>query len=51
MDYVRRDQVEHPYVVGLKYGIEENLREWCEQDFVIFESYVSVLNTLWRQRY
>ena len=26
MDHVRRDQAEHPYVVGLKSGIEENLK-------------------------
>ena len=30
MHHVKGDQVEHPYVVGLKYGIQENLREWCE---------------------
>ena len=34
MDHVRGDQVEHPYDVGLKFGIEENLREWCGQEFV-----------------
>ena len=31
MDHARRDQVQHPYVVGLKSSIEENLRECCEQ--------------------
>ena len=31
MDYVRGDQGEHPYVVGLKFGIEAKLRECCEQ--------------------
>ena len=34
MDYVRGYQEEHPYVVGLKSGIEENLREYYEQEFV-----------------
>ena len=29
MDYVKRDQGEHPYVVGLKSGIEEKLSECC----------------------
>ena len=51
MDYVRRDQEEHPYVVGLKSGIEANLREWCEQQFVLVESCVSVSKTLCRQSY
>ena len=51
MDHVRRDQGEHPYAVGLKSGIKANLREWCEQEFVIVESCVSVSNTLWRQIY
>ena len=37
MDYVRGDQEEHPYVVGLKYGIEEKL-----SDFVCKELCVSV---------
>ena len=31
MDYVRRDQEEHPYAVGLKSGNKEKLRECCEQ--------------------
>ena len=51
MDHVRRDQVKHPYAIGLKYGIEENMREWCGQEFVRFESCVSVSKTLWRQSY
>ena len=34
MDHVRGDQEVHPYVVGLKSGIEENLRECCEKEFV-----------------
>ena len=28
MDYVERDQEEHPYVVGLKSSIEKNLSEF-----------------------
>ena len=31
MDHVKGDQEEHPYVVGLKSGIEENMRECCEK--------------------
>ena len=31
MDYVRRDQEEHPYVVGLNSGIDAKLKECCEQ--------------------
>ena len=35
MDYVRKDQGKHPYVVGLKSGIEETLGEFCEKrDFM-----------------
>ena len=49
MDHARRYQEEHPYYVGLKFGIEENLRQWCEKEFVLFESCVSVSKTLWRQ--
>ena len=30
MDYVRGDQEENPYAVGLKSGIEEKLSESCE---------------------
>ena len=42
MDHVKGDQVDHPYDVALKSSIEENLREWCEKEFVIVESCVSV---------
>ena len=38
MDNVKRDQEEHPYAVGLKFGIEENLRVCCEKDFVFVGS-------------
>ena len=31
MDHVRRDQEEHPYAIGLKSGIEENLCECVEK--------------------
>ena len=31
MDHVKGDQEEHPYAVGLKYGIEEKLSECGEQ--------------------
>ena len=34
MDYVKRDQGEHPYVVGLKSGIEAKLRECCEKIYL-----------------
>ena len=35
MDYVKGYQGKHPYVVRLKYGIEENLSECCEKrDFM-----------------
>ena len=34
MDHVRRDQVEHPYAVGLKSGIEANMKEWHGKEFV-----------------
>ena len=30
-DYVKREQEEHPYDVGLKSGIEEKLSECVEQ--------------------
>ena len=50
MNHVRGDQEEHPYVVGLKSGIEANVIEWCEKEFVLVESCVSVSKTLWRQR-
>ena len=35
MDHVRGDQEEHPYVVGLNYGIEEKFKEDCEHRFCI----------------
>ena len=32
MDFMRRDQEEHPFAVGLKYGIEEKLSEFvCKE--------------------
>ena len=31
MEHVKGDQEEHPYVVGLKYGIVANLSECCVQ--------------------
>ena len=35
MDYVEGDQEEHPYVVGLKFGIEERLSEFvCKYIYV-----------------
>ena len=51
MDNVRGYQEEHPYIVGLKSRVEANLREWCEEEFVLVESCVSVSKTLWRQSY
>ena len=51
MENVRRYQQEHPYAIGLNSGVEENLREWCEQGFVLVDRCVSVSKTLWRQSY
>ena len=37
MEGVRRDQEEHPYVVGLKYGIEERLSEFVCKEICVSE--------------
>ena len=34
MDYVRGDQEQNSYAIGLKFGIEEKLSECCEKEFV-----------------
>ena len=40
VDYVRGDQQEHPYVVGLRFGIEEKLSEFaCKELYVSVECY------------
>ena len=37
MDYVKRYQEEHPYVVGLKSGIEEKLSEFVCKELCVSE--------------
>ena len=38
MDYVRGDQGENPYVVGLKSAVEANLSECCKKELVFVGS-------------
>ena len=37
MDYVNGDQEEHPYAVGLKYGVEEKLSEFVCKEICVSE--------------
>ena len=46
MDYVRGDQEEHPYVVGLNFGIEAKLSEFLWKELVWVSSVVSVSKTI-----
>ena len=47
MDYVKGDQEEHPYAVGLKFGIEAKLSEFASaKRFVWVKSVVSVSKTI-----
>ena len=49
MDYVRRDQEENPYVVGLKYGIEEKLSDFvCKEHCVSVECCKCVVRPFWK---
>ena len=51
MDYVEGDQEEHPYVVGLKSGIEEKLSEFmCKELCVSVECCECVVRTLWNTK-
>ena len=47
MDYVRRDQEEYPYVVGLKFGIEAKLSEFvCKEICVSEECCMSIVEDI-----
>ena len=51
MDYARVDQEEHPYVVGLKSGIEEKLSEFeCKELCVSVECCECVVRPLWKTK-
>ena len=51
MEGVRGDQEEHPYAVGLKYGIEEKLSEFvCKEIFVSVECCERVVRPLWKKK-
>ena len=51
MDYVRRDQEEYPYVIGLKFGIEAKLSEFvCKDICVSVECGEFVVRPLWKTK-
>ena len=50
IEYVRGDEEEHPYAVGLKSGIEEKLSEFvCKYISVKVECHECVVRPLWKK--
>ena len=50
MDYVKRDQEEHPYAIGLNYGIDEKLSEFvCNELCVSVDCCECVVRPLWKK--